>query len=317
MSSSQIKQIAGRAGRYGLHGDNAGGFATTLEQSDLATLREALAEPFKPLKEARLTLFNPTYQAISKVLPRSAGVLTIADVMFYVSKLHPTCELEEMQKTRKLFSFLTELQGDLTVSDQMVLQLAPAPTADLATQHALRVAARMYSENLRVKLMDLLKNANLLGDYKEAVHVVARRKEGWNYQGALDALETTHKVIVMYLWLSYRLPVGFMDQEEAFKLRDSVEKAMQDCLELISAVEGNQKKHKKPVVSGEKVAFKTRAQVYAEAVQRRAQNAQAASQPTCKSVSHLQGCARLIGPSPTDAQPHSGAKADKPSTATQ
>lgn len=316
LSTSQIKQIAGRAGRYGLHGDNAGGFATTLDEPDLAVLKAALAEPFQPLKEARMSLFNPTYQAVAKVLPHSAGVLTVADAMFYISKLHPMCELEDVQKIRKLFSFLTELQGDLTVFDQVILQLAPAPSTDLATQHALRVAAHMYSTTLSVKLMDLLRKANLIEDFHDAVRVVTRKEQGGDYQTALDTLETVHKVIVMYLWLSYRLPVAFMEQEEAFKLRDSVEIAMQDCLELISAV-GGTKKHKKPDVRGTHIPFKTRAQVEAENVRRRAKGVQQAVEPKCMSASRLPRSARLIGPFPADVQPNSGAGKPSEPGATQ
>lgn len=49
LSVPQIKQIAGRAGRYGLHAKDSVGICTTLYDEDLPILRESLLVPPEPL----------------------------------------------------------------------------------------------------------------------------------------------------------------------------------------------------------------------------------------------------------------------------
>ncbi|KZT74074.1 P-loop containing nucleoside triphosphate hydrolase protein [Daedalea quercina L-15889] len=273
LSTSQIKQIAGRAGRYGLHGDDsAGGFTTTLQQPDLPVLRKALAEPVQNLKEARISLFGPSYHAVATILPPNTGVLTVAEVLLYVSKLHPQCELEDTRKLQKRVEVLDAMQPALTISDQMTLQTAPAPVTDDSVLQALGVITRLYCENLRVGLQEAMREADLLEDHTVAVRMIMQGRGAEDeYQQALQTLETVHWVIVMYLWLSYRLPVAFVDQEEAFKLRDITERAMQKCLDLLTAIKGESTRHasSRPRKGG--IQYRTKTEIKDEVSRRRTQ----------------------------------------------
>ncbi|KAG1774782.1 mitochondrial degradasome RNA helicase subunit C terminal-domain-containing protein [Suillus placidus] len=52
-------------------------------------------------------------------------------------------------------------------------------------------------------------------------------------QGLVN-LEGLHKLLVLYLWLSYRLPVAFYQSEEAYALKERTEKALDWCLQNVS-----------------------------------------------------------------------------------
>ena len=89
LSPSQIKQIAGRAGRFGMHGADTAGVVTTLHPSDLDLVREALATPFKPLQVARLNMTLDSYRKIIEALPWESSNMTVAEGYNYVSRMSP------------------------------------------------------------------------------------------------------------------------------------------------------------------------------------------------------------------------------------
>ena len=47
----------------------------------------------------------------------------------------------------------------------------------------------------------------------------------------LSTLESFHKTAVMYIWLSYRMPVVYAEQEEVVRVKKRVEGALEWCLE--------------------------------------------------------------------------------------
>ena len=47
----------------------------------------------------------------------------------------------------------------------------------------------------------------------------------------LSTLESFHKTAVMYIWLSYRMPVVYAQQEEVVGVKKRVEGALEWCLE--------------------------------------------------------------------------------------
>ncbi|CAO1615860.1 unnamed protein product [Parajaminaea phylloscopi] len=71
MSAAQIKQIAGRAGRYGTtrEGGEDGGVVTCMREEDMDILREALAVPNKEIRRAAIQPPATDIDELSKSLP--------------------------------------------------------------------------------------------------------------------------------------------------------------------------------------------------------------------------------------------------------
>jgi len=59
-------------------------------------------------------------------------------------------------------------------------------------------------------------------------HGVYRREP--DQSDALQALEAMHKSLVVYLWLSQRMPLAFSDRDKAQSLKDEVEKTIDSLL---------------------------------------------------------------------------------------
>ncbi|OBZ75463.1 ATP-dependent RNA helicase suv3, mitochondrial [Grifola frondosa] len=176
------------------------GIVTTLHEPDLAVLRKALVAPFNPLPYACMQVYPELFRDISYTLPLNAGSSTAMEAFTYVSKMHPSYEFEDITKLKTALEFIDRFTADLTVPDRLMIRLAPTPWRDSELYESLEdVEAMMKSDNSD----DLVPTADML-----------------------QQLESLHKIVVVYLWLSYRLTIAFPDMEDAFLLRERAENAM-------------------------------------------------------------------------------------------
>ncbi|KIP07494.1 hypothetical protein PHLGIDRAFT_70994 [Phlebiopsis gigantea 11061_1 CR5-6] len=231
LSLSSIKQIAGRAGRFGLHGaDSSGGIAATLYDEDLEVVRDALASTPAPLKFASYSPAFEEVEAVAQVLPPGTPISTVYQVFSYVSRVHPCFELQDPKTSVTASESIEKTGAPLTLADRHLLQQAPIPWRDpLAVMVMLRLV-RMYGEDMYVDYARLLHDCGMqqeLDNVKKLIQKGARSPP----PGTLENLETMHKITTLYLWLSYRKPVSFNQREEVLAVKGEVEKAMDWCLE--------------------------------------------------------------------------------------
>ena len=275
LSTSQVKQIAGRAGRYGLlHPESKhstsitsspGGSVTTLHQSDLPFIGEALSAPIQPLCYARLGIRLETFTELVHTLPAGASTFTVYEAHIYAGcigdnyryampnheELEGMCQLVDGQvkaPTREKTNSLP--LRSLTIDERSLFCLAPVPWRDPHSNKVMKRLLEMYRKSLKVDL-----NAAVQGQgFMEAVegiesHEAApdegektkqrRPKKGMQTVGnfnqqTLILLETFHKVIGLYLWMSYRNPASWVNRDEVIKLKSRVEHALERCLEGLS-----------------------------------------------------------------------------------
>lgn len=210
--ASQVKQIAGRAGRRGcLYPD---GLATTLHLDDLDYLIECLKQPFDNVKKVGLFPYYEQVELFAGQLPD----LTFSQIL---GKFGESCRLDgsyflcQHGHIKKIANMLEKVQG-LSLEDRFNFCFAPVNV---------REPKAMYH---------LLRYATSLGQKIPVNIAMGMPKCSARNDAELLDLETRHQVLSMYLWLSnqfdeetfpYVKKVEAMASEVAHLLGESLVKA--------------------------------------------------------------------------------------------
>ncbi|WKA04604.1 hypothetical protein VitviT2T_022623 [Vitis vinifera] len=179
--ATQVKQIAGRAGRRGSRYPD--GLTTTLHLDDLDYLIECLKQPFDDIKKVGLFPFFEQVELF-------AGQLPDVTLSHLLEKFSENCQLDgsyflcRHDHIKKVANMLQKVQG-LSLEDRFNFCFAPVNIRDpKAMYHLLRFASS-YSQNLPVNIAMGMPKGSARNDSE-----------------LLD-LETKHQVLSMYLWLSH------------------------------------------------------------------------------------------------------------------
>ena len=231
---SSFKQIAGRAGRFRLGETNEPGIVTTVWGHHLPAVRKALELPIEPLKYATLCPPWDQYDLVQQALPSGSSLTALQQIFRYVSKLHPSYRIEEVGRKIEQLGYIDSLASELTLRERLLMRCAPINWRDEALLRGVEHVMRMLRDDLLVdydRLMQLAGFDSFLDDVNEL------RKSGQPRSVSdqhLRNLETMHRLLTLYVWLGFRVPVAFPHQEQATEKLAEVEQAMQWILENIS-----------------------------------------------------------------------------------
>jgi ATP-dependent RNA helicase SUPV3L1/SUV3 len=247
METSELKQIAGRAGRYrtaaqaitnSLAPGNTNslanstsqpdekekkvlksvGLVTTMEDFDMPILEKAMRTDAPPLEWAgiaapaeilvRFAAYFPPNTPFSYILVRFADIST----------LHPRFQLCRFKDQLEIADAIQPF--DLTVSDRIIFVSAPAALRDEGMEAAVRALAKCVAEQSGGHLLDIKEiNLELLDEKPDAGAKEYLRK-----------IESLHKILTLYLWLSYRFAGVFNSQRLAFHVKALAEEKIDKCL---------------------------------------------------------------------------------------
>ena len=233
MSTSQIKQIGGRAGRYGLLGDSSdGGIVTTLYPEDLPVVKAAMDSDLPPISGAVLPMKFDVYHTVQKATlvdkPQFTNVLET--ISLFSRTRHPYIHGED-RRDQGIVEFLNTTFNHLTVEDTMSWLLSPVSWRDDVAKAVATQFLKDHRMRLRVKLMKVLRQEKLLQVLDMTSSAMGVPKGVPDPRETLMALETLHKSIILYMWMGRRMPVVFADLEEALELKGKVEEAMEFVLQ--------------------------------------------------------------------------------------
>ncbi|KAJ3679663.1 hypothetical protein LUZ60_017674 [Juncus effusus] len=205
VSPSQVKQIAGRAGRRGSVFPD--GLVTTYKTEDLDYLIECLQKPFEEAKKVGLF---PCFEQVELF----AGQYPKLGFGELLEKFRENCRLDGMyffcnqDGVRKVANMLEQVQG-LTLKERYNFCFAPCNVRDPKAMNHLFKFASCYSKNRRVNISMGMPTRSAKDDFE-----------------LLD-LETKHQVVSMYLWLSYHF------EEDVFPYKERAETMANGIAELL------------------------------------------------------------------------------------
>ena len=214
LESAEVKQIAGRAGRYGL-GYADMGQVTTQKKSDRELLLRALEEKPEPLTVAGIA---PTFEQIEQYCLKRAnsglvGALMALTTSARLAKHYKMRDMEEIIAVAKIVQ-----QLPLALEDQWLFSIAPVDVRDPMVVSALSTFARNFSMDGRVGIRIISLPP-------------ARTPTG---SEELAKLESAHKCLDLYLWLARRFPEAFPEEELAQAYRSMTATAISAGLQRLS-----------------------------------------------------------------------------------
>ncbi|KAJ3096265.1 hypothetical protein HDU97_006070 [Phlyctochytrium planicorne] len=203
LTVSQIKQIAGRAGRFNTN--YASGTVTTLKNSDMARLREVMALTDIPaLTSAGLTPQFEQIEVFANELPNETlgGLLEKFGDLAQVNTDYFLCNLLSQKQIADLIETLP-----LSLRDKFTLTGAPCNVEDGMMQSVMLRFAKDLADGEECFISDMVKLP----------------EEPPKSPSTLRELEGVHKCIILYLWLSFRFPTVFTDRDIAMHLKRTCE----------------------------------------------------------------------------------------------
>lgn len=212
----ETRQIAGRAGRYGLNYSDAG-TVTTSKKSEFPLLAAALGGNLKPLEHAGL---SPSIEQVEEycALRPGAGLVDALQALTNSAKLASHFRMRNMEESIAIAQLLAKLP--LTLEDHFLFSIAPVDVRDAMAAAAVVKFARTFCSHGRVgvRLISL---------------PPARTPTG---PDELQKLESAHKCLDLYLWLARRLPQAFPEEELASAYRSATATAISAGLQYLSTI---------------------------------------------------------------------------------
>ncbi|KAH8943386.1 hypothetical protein BDL97_13G049000 [Sphagnum fallax] len=225
LTVAEIKQIAGRAGRYGSKFPE--GAVTCLDKEDLPLLHHSLATLTCPLEAAGLF---PSFDLLALYSASHPNMTFSAVLEKFVAKarMSPQFFMRHCESMLIIADMLEKLP--LSLEDRFLFCICPVDTDDHMAMGALLQFATEFSRQEMVTLKKVITPATIR---------VPRT------QTALQQLESLHKVLELYVWLSLRMEDAFVDQEAALSQKELCGMLIEQGLQLVGRAKPKRKVHNK------------------------------------------------------------------------
>lgn len=280
LSVSQIKQIGGRAGRYGVNSstsasgpdedltadtarveaaeDLSNGVVTCLEEEDMSMLRAAMAAPMRPITKAALHPTSGQVEDFTSLLPATTTQQHVFEIFPIIASASPDYYIPSFNNNLKTSNLLKDIPG-FTISERWQLANSPVNVrdpevvrafVDFATSHARHevfMLTRWQDEQGMSQLLQEFRAAE--DDHKISQRHGSQSRLAKRFASTtnLAKLESLHRCIVLYQWLHQRAQLLFPQQAEARLLKLEVQDAIDFVLEQMSFKRQRTKRPELPV----------------------------------------------------------------------
>ncbi|KZS98803.1 hypothetical protein SISNIDRAFT_403778 [Sistotremastrum niveocremeum HHB9708] len=232
---SQVKQIAGRAGRYGLHGDTPSpGLATTFYPADLPWLKHAIDQPNKPLQRAIRSFVLDDIRKFIYLLPEGVSLREISDLLLACARVGKEYTLAG-GSLNDASIVLDQYIRELSVEERFLFWLSPHACGKSTPEGAVSVLfAQAHVRGDPITPTQCLAGTGMLETH---LSIKAKMLSGDPPRASgyiLNLLESLHKCLELYIWYAYRLPSTFAYAREAVALQKEVQSSIEWGLQGIA-----------------------------------------------------------------------------------
>ncbi|CAG8714420.1 6329_t:CDS:2, partial [Acaulospora morrowiae] len=209
----QIKQIAGRAGRFGTV--NAVGEVTALEPMDLKYVRQAMASPTKNLEMAGLQPTMEMVELFAHQLPGTKEFSSLLEKFEDLARVDGQYFLCNFYTQKLIANSIEHIQ--MTIPERFSFVTGPVNTSDIRLMKNIQKFALLHSQSRPCRIADVVKIPAKLPHNDEM----------------LSEMESIHRTLMLYLWLSYRFQETFIDVDKARELKLQCENAIHESLQTL------------------------------------------------------------------------------------
>ncbi|CAL4919027.1 unnamed protein product [Urochloa decumbens] len=211
LTVAEIKQIAGRAGRYG--SKFPVGEVTCLDAEDLPLLHSAMKSPSSIIERAGLF---PTFDllALYSRLHGTDFFHPILERFLEKAKLSPDYFIAECEDMLKVAAIVDDFP--LGLYDKYLFCISPVDMRDDISVQGLVQFAENYARKGIVRLKEIFTPGTL---------------QVPKTHNQLKELESVHKVLELYVWLSFKVEDSFPDREVASSQKSICSMLIEEYLE--------------------------------------------------------------------------------------
>ncbi|KAG9234064.1 P-loop containing nucleoside triphosphate hydrolase protein [Amylocarpus encephaloides] len=246
LETSEIKQIAGRAGRFkSAHStiqqgtdiqestkldvdqdpnvEATTGYVTAMHKDDLAIINKAMHLDAPPLKTAGLFPAAEIMKRFTALFPAATPFSYIVLRLQELAKLHPQYHLCGLRDQILILDLIQPFK--ISIDDRIVFMSAPINVRRKDPLMSLVVVelAQCLANQTSGELLDLKSLPLYMLDQDIHDHPLGTK-------GYLGMAEAFHQSINLYLWLSYRFSGVFRSQSLAFHVKRLIEAKIDECL---------------------------------------------------------------------------------------
>lgn len=148
---SQVKQIAGRAGRFGLHGSGIEGVATTLRQEDLPALREIYDGPIPTIPRARVSYHVEDVAKVLAVFGAGTPLDFVLSSLNMLARTGTNYIMRDASGSIEVARVIEKNGPGLTLDEKMLIANVPVNIRNEVLSEAL---GRWISDHLHGRTVD-------------------------------------------------------------------------------------------------------------------------------------------------------------------
>lgn len=233
LTTSEIKQIGGRAGRFrtarqdaekdsGISSEPKLGLVTTLDSNDLPNVVDAFDANVEALSTAYINPPAFIMERFAEYLPPDTPLAFLLLRIRELAQISPMFLMDISEDSLRIANIIQEFP--LTIHERLALLHAPASLNEPGSEDLVRAIGRCLAERKGGALCDI-KEINL-----EVLDATVDDFYG-NGRDYLRKVESLHHAISLYLWMSYRFPNIFVSQSLAFHVKNLAQGAIEDFLD--------------------------------------------------------------------------------------